>query len=378
MAKLNKQVTKKALKQVNKIYKKSPKIVIFTLLIVALLFVGASIYLYHNGYLDKYLFQDPEGKQEENLPPEVGDRQDENGFYYYSLEGYAADDYYYRAKNLSNDALVSELKIIIRDGFIPVKYENAKYILSYSDRNPLDNNESVRGIYDDDVIATHWIGVGAGAWQREHVWPNSKLGIPRVGESSKSQGSDLHNLRAITGINQKRSNRYFAAGSGNAVTVGAEGFYPGDDHKGDVARILFYMAIMYDILNLTNDINLLINDSDTNYKPQGAYSGLLDLLIAWHKEDPVDDFERQRNEFIYKGVATDLDGKEVTSQGNRNPFIDKPEYVHLIWEDKTIDDLSRKTEPIEKTSEREAIIYYISFNRRDEWLDLSCIKKPIF
>ncbi len=65
--------------------------------------------------------------------------------------------------------------------------------------------------------------------------------------------------------------------------------------------------------------------------PEGARMGQLTLLLKWHKEDPVDDFERNRNEVIYE------------AQGNRNPFIDKPEYVHLIWEGKTIEDL---TEPL--------------------------------
>ncbi|MFA6801437.1 MAG: endonuclease, partial [Acholeplasmataceae bacterium] len=111
------------------------------------------------------------------------------------------------------------------------------------------------------------------------------------------------------------------------------GYYPGDDHIGDVARILLYMVIMYDNLTLTDDLNDLIDKSD-KYSADGAEMGLLSVLLEWHKLDPVDDFERQRNEVIY------------TAQGNRNPFIDHPEYVHLIWENKTISDL---TPPVEET-----------------------------
>lgn len=239
--------------------------------------------------------------------------------------------YYEGIGGLTGDALILALRDILREGFTMLSYGDARYVLSFSDRDPETNYESVRGIYDNAVIATEWISTGEGAWQREHVWPNSKLGIPRVDNSSKNQGSDLHNLRAITGINQTRSNRYFAEGSGIATTIGSEGFYPGDEHKGDVARILFYMDIMYDELNLTNDITMLENNPDTNYTLEGAYAGILDLLLQWHIEDPVDEFELHRNEFIYSGVAIDPYGKEINPQGNRNPFIDHPELVELIW-----------------------------------------------
>ena len=109
---------------------------------------------------------------------------------------------------------------------------------------------------------------------------------------------------------------------------------------------------MYDSLKLSNDISLLENDPDTNYTENGAYQGLLSLLIDWHKEDPVDEFEIERNEFIYSGVAKDPNGKSITPQGNRNPFIDKPELVHLIWEDMTIDQL---TKPVEEENSDEDI-----------------------
>lgn len=245
----------------------------------------------------------------------------------YNYTGYYADISIRR-----HEPLVDVLNDILRRDFINVSYGDARYILENSDRDPLQDNTVVRGMYNNDEIATYWIGQGAGAWQREHVWPNSKLGISRVSNNSRNQGSDLHNLRAITGINQTRSNRYFVQGSGAAVTVGSQGFYPGDDHKGDVARILFYMFVMYDFLTLTDDEILLGNNSSTNYTMAGTYAGKLSLLLQWHIEDPVDEFEMQRNEFIYSGVAPRSDGAGNTvPQGNRNPFIDHPELAHYIW-----------------------------------------------
>ena len=108
------------------------------------------------------------------------------------------------------------------------------------------------GIYSGHKIIPYWDG-GA-TWAREHVWPNSRLGIPRVQGSSKNQGSDVHNLRAINpNVNSSRSNRYFSdAVEGHLNhTVGKDAYYPGDNYKGDVARIIFYMATRYhDILTL--------------------------------------------------------------------------------------------------------------------------------
>ncbi|VEU82681.1 endonuclease I family protein [Acholeplasma hippikon] len=344
---------KKQVKKVVKKYKKLSTPLKFLVIVLLLAIVGAGVYLYANGYLDEFLYppvvdtEDPGTNP--GTDPEEGysAKQNAEGYYYYTEAGFGTGEYYYDAKNKTGDELIISLRTIVNTNFNPISYGDARYVLSYSDRITKDGETYVYGMYDGDKIATEWIGSGAGAWQREHVWPNSKLGIPRVENSSKNQGSDVHNLRAITGINQTRSNRYFTAGSGAAKTVGSEAFYPGDEFKGDVARILFYMVIKYDFLTLTDDESKLINDPNTNYTLSGAYSGLLSLLIEWHKEDPVDEFEIQRNEFIYSGIAFNPSGKAINPQGNRNPFIDKPELAHLIFENKTIEELK---EPVVETA----------------------------
>lgn len=266
--------------------------------------------------------------------------QDEYGFYYYQVTGSTFGGYYALAQDKVGEELKQVLHNILQN-YNKVTYGDARYILEKSDLFTKDGETYVRGMYDHDKIATTWIGTGTGAWQREHVWPNSKLGISRVTNTSRNQGSDMHNLRAITGINQTRSNRYFEDATGSAKTIGTEAFYPGDEDKGDVARILLYMTVMYDFLTLTDDISKLINDASTNYTLAGAYMGKLDVLLQWHKDDPVDDFERSRNEFIYSGQAVRPDGASITPQGNRNPFIDHPELVHLIWENKTVGSLTK-------------------------------------
>jgi len=141
------------------------------------------------------------------------------------------------------------------------------------------------------------------------VWPQSRLGTEAT-SSGRNIASDPHNLRAIIPTtNTSRLNRYFVTGSGEVgYTIGSDQYYPGDAHRGDVARILLYMAVRYkDILSLTQN-------------PTGTEMGDIRVLYNWHLEDPVDDFEIQRNNVIH------------SHQGNRNPFIDHPEYFQPVWE----------------------------------------------
>ena len=64
-------------------------------------------------------------------------------------------------------------------------------------------------------------------------------------------------------------------------------------------------------------VDLELNDKVNN--GTAPYHGKLSVLLQWHKQDPVDEYEKQRNEKIYE------------IQGNRNPFIDHPEWVEKIW-----------------------------------------------
>ena len=248
--------------------------------------------------------------------------QNEEGFYYYqSLDG---DSYYQSTENLIGQALKNELHDIVNANKNLMTYADVRQALEIVDLQ-VGSSSTLYGIYDGASFPASWDG-GA-TWNREHVWPNSRLGLERVEDYQRNQATDLHNLRASSvSINSSKSDRFFSEGSGVATTTLDGGFYPGDDHKGDVARIVFYMAVTYDFLVLTDD-DLL--DESNHYTLDGTKMGKLTLLLEWHKEDPVSSFERERNDRIF-----DL-------QGNRNPFIDRPEYVHLIWEDKTIGDLAR-------------------------------------
>ncbi len=172
-------------------------------------------------------------------------------------------------------------------------------------------------------------GIYDNAWNREHVWAKSHGDFG----TDMGPGTDLHHLRpADRTVNSTRNNLDFDNG-GNAVSGAAgcyydsDSFEPRDAVKGDIARMLFYMATRYEGENGEPDLELV--DSVLTWTSDDAsrpYHGKLSTLLQWHEQDPVDNWERIRNDKIY-----------TNWQHNRNPFIDHPEYVALIWESDTSD-----------------------------------------
>lgn len=227
--------------------------------------------------------------------------------------------YYSTLDGLSGEVFFIELRHIISNNITPASYDEVRFILEESDSVSSPWGTYIYGIYSGQKLIRYW---DSGAtWSREHVWPNSRLGVSRVSGSDRNIASDPHNLRAInTSVNSSRGNRYFTNGTSSTYQlVGTDAYYPGDDHRGDVARILFYMYVRYyDILDLVETAEEII--SGPTYSPLGAKFGILSVLIDWHRLDPVSEFEINRNNVIY------------SYQGNRNPFIDNPEYVNIIFD----------------------------------------------
>lgn len=127
----------------------------------------------------------------------------------------------------------------------------------------------------------------------EHIFPQSKL-------ATENAVTDLHHLRSTDdAVNSLRLNYPFVDGSGQYKLVNDNSWFPGDEWKGDVARAVLYLNIRY----------------GEDYKEVGT----LDLFLKWNREDPVSAFEKNRNNVI------------ENAQGNRNPFIDNPYLVTLIW-----------------------------------------------
>ncbi len=150
-------------------------------------------------------------------------------------------------------------------------------------------------------------------WNREHVYAQSQ-GSPPLGQSGP--GADAHHLRASdVQRNSQRGNLHFASGSGNSGTSGG-GWYPGDEWKGDVARILMYMYARYGSQTYPKDITIgTANSIDSN---------MIEILLDWNASDPVSPYEDVRNTYHENTSNT-------YAQGNRNPFIDNPHLATRIW-----------------------------------------------
>jgi endonuclease I len=202
---------------------------------------------------------------------------------------------------LSGTDLIDALNILLNSNFTGYSYSAANEFLAVTDADP-NNPDNIITVYSRTSVDGEWDG--GVTWNKEHVWPQSLL--DEDAGNSINSASDLHNLKpAVPSENSSRGNKYY-----DNITTN-DTYEPHDDVKGDVARILFYMMVMYDELNLVDQA------------PGTHEMGLLSVLIQWHEMDPVDDFELNRNNVIYD------------YQGNRNPFIDNPEWVDLIWGDTT-------------------------------------------
>ena len=179
-------------------------------------------------------------------------------------------------------------------------------LLSYTDRHDylyeadasLENPENVVLMYSGEE--RYWREYTSGSndyetqtFNTEHIYPQSRL-------TSDLAVADLHHLRvADASINSLRLNYPYTNGSGDYGLVGDDEWYPGDEWKGDVARMIMYLNV--------------------RYGQSFSKVGSLELFLEWNAEDPVSDFELQRQEVI------------EAAQGNRNPFIDNPYLATLIW-----------------------------------------------
>lgn len=162
-----------------------------------------------------------------------------------------------------------------------------------------------RGINDN--------GGNNGDWNREHTFPRS-LGNPDLG--STGPGSDAHHLRpSDVQYNGQRGNKKFVDGIGNSKDISGN-WFPGDEWKGDVARMMMYMYLRYGTQCLPSAVGVG-NNSQTP-------DDMIDLFLKWNAEDPVSNIEDNRNNYHENTNNT-------YAQGNRNPFIDNPYLATKIW-----------------------------------------------
>jgi endonuclease I len=239
----------------------------------------------------------------------------------FATSGQIPPGYYTEASGLSGSALKTALHDII-DNHSEISYTSVTNALMVTDQDTLNSNNVICFYTGWSYPKSEYGGLG-NQWNKEHVWSKSHGGFGDIPPA----GTDLHHLRPCdASVNSAKSNRDFSKGTtqyidGSGTTdcyTATDIWEPRPSDKGDVARMLFYMAVRYEGDN--GEINLELV-SYVNSSPEGQpLYGNLDTLLKWHNQDPVNNWERNRNNIIYSQY-----------QGNRNPFIDHPEYADLIW-----------------------------------------------
>lgn len=225
--------------------------------------------------------------------------------------------YYDAANGKTGEALKTALHTII-DDHTEISYSNVWEALRETDEDPANPNNVIL-LYTGRSQGKFTNGSGVNDWNREHVWAKSHGDFG----TAMGPGTDLHHLRPTdASVNSSRGNLDFDdGGTQHSEALGnyydSDSWEPRDTVKGDVARMLFYMAVRYE--GDSGEVDLELNNQVNN--GSAPYHGKMSVLLEWHKEDPVDDNERRRNEIIYSDY-----------QHNRNPFIDHPEWASAIWE----------------------------------------------
>ncbi|MFC3121352.1 ExeM/NucH family extracellular endonuclease [Agaribacter flavus] len=210
-------------------------------------------------------------------------------------------------------------------------YRQVWTALTITDEDPTDTNNVILW-YTGQSRAKNLNGGDTTDWNREHSWPQSHgfrdlTGVRLVNGQEVTipaeAFTDIHHLRATdVSVNNRRGNLDFDASDEPYVEapgnrVDGDSFEPRDEIKGDVARMMFYMDMRYDGLgeDITPDLVLVDGLTSTGTTELGR----LCRLWEWHQADPVDEAERIRHDKIY------------ALQGNRNPFIDFPEWAQYFY-----------------------------------------------
>lgn len=238
--------------------------------------------------------------------------------------------YYHTAFNSSGDTLKTNLHNIIK-GHTTFPYSSSSTdvwdMLKQSDKDP-NNPSNVILIYSGrSVDAAQEFNNGNG-WNREHVWAKSRGDFG----NNPPAGTDAHHLRpSDISVNANRDNRNFddcitcidiidnGFNTGSKKDANLWTFEPRDAVKGDIARMIFYMAVRYE--GDGNEPDLELSNTLQSQSSKQPLHAVLNTLLNWNRQDTVDAFERNRNLAIYN------------FQGNKNPFIDYPELAEYLWGD---------------------------------------------
>lgn len=269
------------------------------------------------------------------------------------------ETYYANADTSSKLDLISSLKTITSTGYKSIAYTSLK-------TNAYPTTEATTGDYICDYYQKTYnytiadAGSGAskvgGGWNKEHTIPQSYWG---GGTDNNTQGCDcIIVLPTDIKCNSTRSN--YPYGETNASPFSSDSdcklgtstfsgytgtvFEPLDEYKGDIARIYLYAICRWDGYKFTQGTYGGISFSGSLSTNYGLTTYMLNLLKKWHENDPVSDWEVLHNNRVQQ------------VQGNRNPFIDHPEWADWIWfggsleeDDKVLTSLSKSGTPSKTT-----------------------------
>lgn len=244
------------------------------------------------------------------------------------------EGYYDGTEGLMGAQLKSALHDII-DDHDEYSYNALRdYILPYTDQD-VNNPDNVILLYSGWSRPIDDFGGGASEWNREHTWAKSHGDFG----NNPPCGTDAHHIRPTdVTINSRRGNLDFddggtiyIDGDGNSgCYVDNDSWEPRDEVKGDIARMLFYMAVRYEGDSGEPDLEMA---DEVNTSPAPEH-GKLSTLIEWHMQDQPDEWEMRRNDRVFE------------YQENRNPFIDHPEFVSRIWLNSSNDENLVSIEPV--------------------------------
>ncbi len=272
-------------------------------------------------------------------PPRIGDDPEALKAYYQSAEGktdFELKTALYNIIKGHTNKTYGDLWTFMSTYSLDTYYENDNTILDmYTEIPSASDSFNFRpGATDDGGNQCGNYSAEGDCYNREHSFPKSWF------NDAYPMYSDVHHLFATDGfVNGKRSNYPYGEvetatytssngsklGSPTAATTtlgftGDTVFEPIDEFKGDLARTYFYMATRYEETigswetNSTNSDAVLDGSKDAVFEPW-----VIAMLKRWNENDPVSPKEQYRNDAAFQ------------YQGNRNPFVDHPEYVSEIW-----------------------------------------------
>ncbi len=180
-------------------------------------------------------------------------------------------------------------------------------------------------------------------YNREHSMPRSWFG-----GAVNPMNTDLYHIYPVDKfVNAQRANfpfgmvdnPFWTSLNGGKLGANVAGGYTGtafepiDEYKGDLARTFFYMITRYEDQISSWTYSEYGNAMFDHNSHPGYEPWVIQMLMEWHASDPVSQKERVRNQRVYE------------IQGNRNPFVDHPEWVEKIWGDTTVHLTERYPEP---------------------------------